>query len=121
MLYRWKFLQYESPAGRKSIEDWRNEIPRGSPRADMDNFLKLLAKSTHWSNSDDIRALKGRRYRGLTELRWRSGRVPYRLIGYCQGQPGISTSGEYVLLIGCTHNAKKYDPPSALETVSRLS
>ena len=118
MIYRWRFFQYESPAGRKSVDDWRKEMPIGLPRADLDNFLKLLAKSTEWSHPD-IAPLHGRPYRGLTELRWKSGRVPYRLIGYSRRQPNPPLPGEYILLIGCTHNAKKYDPPSALETARR--
>jgi len=118
MAYRWRFFQYESPSGRRSIDDWRNHMAVGLPRADLDTFLKLLAKSERWS-SPDIAALHGKRYRGLTELRWRSGRVPYRLLGYARRQPEEALLGEYVLLIGCTHNARKYDPPSALESARR--
>ena len=118
MLFKWKFLQYESSAGRKSIDDWRKDIPVGLPRADLDNFLKILAKSAEWS-SPDISPLHGKPYQGLTELRWKSGRVPYRLIGYANRRPELPELGEYVLLIGCTHNAKKYDPPSALESARR--
>ena len=79
MAVRWRFLQYESTGGRKSIDDWRKDIPRGLPQADLDTFLKLLAKTAEWPGPD-IASLHGKRYRGLTELRWKSGRVPYRRV-----------------------------------------
>jgi len=47
------------------------------------------------------------------ELRWRSGRKPYRILG-CQ-----SGERDYTMLVGCTHDGKKYDPPDALETAVR--
>jgi len=98
--------------GRKSIDDWRRRLPVGQPVADMDAFLKIMVKKEDWA-PPDIAPLKGSKYRGLSELRWRSGNVPHRLIGYRDGER------TYVLLVGCTHNARKYDPPSALDTAAR--
>lgn len=46
---------------------------------------------------------------GHYELRWKSDNVPHRIGGY------FSADDEFVMLIGWTHNAKKHDPPSALE------
>jgi hypothetical protein len=112
MNFRWRFLQYVSPSGRKVIDDWRSGLPLGLPRSDVDAFLKVLAKLETW-DPPHIKALQGKSLRGLSELRWKSGRVPYRLIGYAQERY------EYVLLIGCTHNQRKYDPPSALETAAK--
>jgi len=112
-MYKWKFHQFVSPAGRKAIVDWRSgDLSPGNERADLDNFLKSMAKLDKWEYPD-IGPLKGKPNKGLTELRWRSGKVPHRLIGYQIGEH------EYVFLIGCTHNAKKYNPPSALETARK--
>ena len=109
--WKWRLLQYVSPApaGRKAIEDWRKSLPVGSPRADLDAFLRVMAKKMEWSYPD-IGSLKGKKYKGLSELRWRSGNVPYRIIGY------TSEDHVYVMLIGCTHNGRKYDPPDALQS-----
>ncbi len=71
--------------------------------------LKMMAKSREWA-PPDIDTLKGSR--GVTELRWRSGRKPHRILGYRSGEL------EYTMLVGCTHD-KKYDPRDALETAVR--
>jgi hypothetical protein len=63
-----------------------------------------------WKNPD-LGSLKGRHLKGLYELRWRSDGVPHRIGGY------FSADTEFVMLIGWTHNAKKYDPSSALDTI----
>ncbi len=39
--------------------------------------------------------------------------VPHRLFGY------TIADHQYLLLIGCTHNAKKYEPPDAMETARK--
>lgn len=111
-LIKWRFFQYVSPNGRKAIEDWRKSLPVGAPKADLDVFLFNLAKKESWEYPD-IDSIKGERRRGLTELRWKSGRVPHRLIGYEIGDH------EYLLLIGCTHGDKnKYDPTECLDTAA---
>ena len=109
ILFRWRLLQYVSSSGRKAIEDWRKWLPVGLPRADLDSFLKLVAKQDKWEYPI-IGGLTGKKYQGLSELRWRSGNVPHRLIGY------TSEEHVFVMLIGCTHNKKKYDPSDALDT-----
>ena len=112
MMIKWRLFQYVSPNGRRAIEDWRKQLPVGSPRADLDTFLKVMVNSAKWE-PPDIAFLKGDRYKGITELRWKSGRVPHRILGYQTGDH------EYLMLIGCTHNARKYDPPDAMETARR--
>lgn len=104
----WKLYQYQSAGGRKAIEDWRKDLTVG-PRVDMDSFLNTMAKKDEWEYPD-IGPLKGKKYKGLTELRWRSGNVPHRILGYKKADH------EYIMLIGCTHNKKKYRPPEALDT-----
>jgi hypothetical protein len=80
-MIKWRLLQYVSPMGRAALEDWRKSLPIGAPRADLDHFLKLMAKSAVWEYPD-IDTLKSERYAGLTELRWKSGRKPHRIFGY---------------------------------------
>jgi hypothetical protein len=106
---KWKFAQYVSPHGRHAIEDWRKTLPVGPQRADMDTFLRMLAKMSAW-NYPQIKDIQGARYKGLTELRWRSGGVQHRLVGYQTGEH------DYLLLIGCTHKDRRYDPPDAFDT-----
>lgn len=109
--FKWTFYQYVSPGGRKAIDDWRKSFAAGSRKADMDVFLRELAKKQEWE-WPDIDSLKGKPYKGLSELRWKSGGVPQRIIGL-----GIGDH-QYLFLIGCTHNKKKYTPPEALDTAA---
>ncbi len=108
MIRKWRLYQYVSPAGRRAIDDWRKSLPIGPPRADMDTFLRDMVKRDLWE-PPDLEPLRGTLH-GLTELRWKSGKLPHRIFGY---QPG---DHEYLMLIGCTHR-ETYDPPGALETV----
>jgi hypothetical protein len=106
----WKLLQYVSPVGRKVIEDWRGSLPMVR-MADFDSFLRNMVKKSDWVYPD-IGSLSGKHLKGLYELRWKSENgVPHRLGGY------FSADDEFVMLIGWTHNNRKYDPPSALESV----
>ena len=109
----WLLYQYVSPMDRKAIDDWRKrDLVIGGPRADLDTFLKNLVKKREWVYPL-IDSLKGERYRGLSELRWKSGRTPHRIFGYQLGE------FEYLMLVGCTHNKRKYNPPDAMETAVR--
>ena len=109
----WLLYQYVSPMGRKAIDDWRKrDLAIGGPRVDLDVFLKNLVKQREWEYPDRG-YLKGDRYRGLTELRWKSGGKPHRIFGY------ELREFEYLMLVGCTHNKRKYDPPDAMETARR--
>jgi hypothetical protein len=113
MLVKWKLLQYVSPMGRAAIVDFRKSLTVGDPRADLDTFLKNMAKTAIWEYPH-IDTLKGP-YAGLglTELRWKSNRKPHRILGF------RSNDFEYTMLIGCTHDEKKYDPPDAMDTARR--
>jgi hypothetical protein len=81
-------------------------------RADFDVFLRNLVRQSKWEYPD-IKALSGKSLKGLRELRWKSENVPHRIGGYSPA------GNEFVMLIGWTHNAKKYDPPSALEELPK--
>jgi hypothetical protein len=109
---KWTLLEYVSPAGRGVITDWRNDLVSASRKADLDSFLRNMVKNSNWC-PPNIKGLHGKHLTGLWELRWRSDNgVPHRIGGYFPDEIGI-----FVMLIGWTHNKKKYDPPSALETI----
>jgi hypothetical protein len=88
-----------SLSGRKVMDDWRRGLQIG-PRVALDTFLKNMAKRAEWGSPE----------KGLTELRWVSGNVQHRVIGYGSGDH------EYTMLIGCTHKDKRYSPTNALST-----
>lgn len=75
----------------------------------MDTFLKVLVKQKVW-HYPDIDGLGSGKYQGLSELRWKCGRVPYRIIGY------TAAERVFVMLIGCTHNERKYKPADCFDT-----
>lgn len=104
----WKFLQYVSPMGRRAIDDWRASLNGATRRADCDAFLRNLAKLKKWKYPN-IDSLKGKKYSGFCELRWKSQNVQHRIGGY------FADEQTFVMLVGWTHNAKKYDPPTALD------
>lgn len=107
----WKMFQYVSPMGRAAISDWRGSLAFAR-QADLDVFLRNLAKQRKWSYPD-IRAFAGKDLQGFRELRWRSQGVPHRIGGW------FSADDEFVMLLGFTHNAKKCDPPDALNSLIR--
>ena len=109
---KWVLLQYVSPMGRPAITDWRSSLTI-SCMTDLDNFLRNMTRKSKWTYPD-IGGLSGKHFKNLYELRWRSvDRVPYRIGGY------FASSTEFVMLIGWTHNKKKYDPSSALESLQK--
>jgi hypothetical protein len=106
----WRLVEYVSPAGRGAITDWRDDLSIVR-KADFDLFLKLKVTEKTWGYPD-YRALTGKPLKELYELRWKSEGVPHRIGGYI-----IESENTFVMLIGFTHNAKKYDPSSALDTI----
>jgi len=107
----WKPLQYVSSSDRHSIDDWRKGLPLGPPRVYLDRFLSTMVQRERWE-WPELRLLRGH-LAGLSELRWTCDSVPYRIIGY------KTREYEYLMLIGCTHNKKKYTPSDALDTAHR--
>jgi hypothetical protein len=106
----WRLWEYVSPAGRHAIEDWRGDLPTLSRKADFDAFIRYKITAAKWE-SPDFKSLSGKRWKGLYELRWNSDGVPHRIGGY------VARPSEFVMLIGFTHNKKKYDPPDTFETI----
>jgi hypothetical protein len=108
-MYRWRFEQFTSATERKAISDWRRNVLSPARRAIFDTFLDRIAKMESWT-TEICRPLKGR-YSGRWELRWTAEKVEHRIFGYYSG-PKV-----FVMLIGCTHKGKIYDPPGAFETM----
>jgi hypothetical protein len=109
----WTFRQFRSLANEKdSISDWRKRLSPAR-RATLDIFIDRIAKMSVWPRGicDPIR---GKKYKGYWELRWTAEKVEHRIFGYFSGQ------FLFVMLVGCTHKGKVYDPPSAFETMKDL-
>jgi hypothetical protein len=107
-MQRWKLQEYVKGAGRGAITDWNKKLVPGA-QAECDAFLKLIVKIKSWE-LPDFKLLRG--YPGLGELRWKSGGVQFRIIGRRIGEY------EFLMLIGCTHKQKRYNPADALETAN---
>jgi hypothetical protein len=103
----WTFEQFRSASGRDSITDWRKGLSPAR-RAVFDVFMDRIAKMRAWPSGicDPIKA-----HKGYWELRWTAEKVEHRIFGYYGGPLG------FVMLIGCTHKGKVYDPPSAFQTM----
>jgi hypothetical protein len=105
---KWRLYEYVSPLERHSITEWRNGLKTAARKADLDTFLRIQVKIRDWV-APSVKPLSGKRWKGLFELRWKSDGVPHRIGGY------FAAPDEFVMLIGFTHNANKYDPSEALE------
>jgi len=99
---------YVSPAGNNKIADWYGTL-LPQERADADEFLKNMRRTTDW-NMPDYRPL--RNGKGLGELRWVSMGKQHRLLGFFM-------KSEWYAVVGCTHKQQVYDPHDALETAKR--
>src|SRR5687767_14569436 len=108
----WQFMDYISPQGRNMIADWYGKLLT-QERADFDTFIRILAKTRQW-HRDDFRWLKGKRYAGLGELRFKSERKQHRVIGFY----GVGPQ-QFTMLIGCTHKQNIYQPPGCFNTAVR--
>ncbi len=95
---------YVSQAGNNKIGEWYQGLSVQG-RADADEFIKLMRRTSEWKMPHYRPLLKG--YKGLGELRWTSGRKEHRLIGYLH-------RGTFFAVMGCTHKGKVYDPTDAL-------
>jgi hypothetical protein len=105
---KWILREFVSPMGRAAVTRWREDLSVRR-RVDLDTFLRNMIRSSRWE-MPDFKSLSGQQA-GFHELRWRAQGVPHRIGGY------LETENEFVMLIGWTHDAKKYDPPSALDTL----
>jgi hypothetical protein len=106
-MWVWRFWQFRSVNGRESISDWRKGLSPAR-RAALDHFLDRIAKMPEWP-SGICNPIRG--HPGCWELRWPAEKVEHRILGYYNGALC------FVMLVGCTHKGKVYDPPSAFETM----
>jgi hypothetical protein len=118
---KWRLEEYVSPNGRAAITSWRKKLKAGAPKAFLDKFLKDRVREFTWT-SPQIDRLTGDKYQGLSELRWKCGR-PHRIIGYSVRLPRADgpkeeRKGLFVMLIGCTHDGKKYYPTECLDSAA---
>lgn len=103
----WTFRQFISASGRESIADWRRKTLTPKRRATMDVFLKRIASMREWPTGI-CDPLTG--HPGFWELRWTAEKVEHRIFGYYEGN-------SFVMLVGCTHKGRVYDPPGAFTTL----
>lgn len=103
----WRFEQFRSANGRDALSDWRKGLSPAR-RAVFDVFMDRIAKMRSWPSGicDPIRG-----YSGYWELRWTAEKVEHRIFGYYAGEL------LFVMLIGCTHKGKVYDPHNAFQTM----
>ena len=107
MIY-WKFMDFRSPSGNNQIAKWYADLdPR--EQADFDTLIKILGNSEKW-DSKDCASISGKKYQGLSELRFKQCDKQHRVIGFAN-----KDTHEYMLLIGCFHKDKVYKPPGALD------
>jgi hypothetical protein len=94
--------------GRLAIHDWRKAKLSPSRCAIMDTLLDRIAKMQSWPIKI-CGSLKN--HPGCSEIRWTAEHVEHRIFGY------IQSGNVFVMLVGCTHKGKVYDPPSAFDTM----
>jgi hypothetical protein len=107
-MYLWRFEQFTSATERRAITDWRRNVLSPARRAILDTFLDRIAKMESWPIGI-CSPLRG--YSGKRELRWTAENVEHRIFGYYSGPR------TFIMLIGCTHKGKIYDPPGVFETM----
>lgn len=102
--------EFASAAGRKAISDWRGRLSPAR-RAIFDVFLSRLCRMERWP-AGICDPVKGRQNKGIWELRWTAEKVEHRILGYFAGPR------EFVMLAGCTHKGRVYDPPQVFATAA---
>jgi hypothetical protein len=97
-----------SAAGNNLIGEWYCK-QHVDCRAMFDDLLDILAKKAEWQYPEFVRLEDG-----LGEIRWKFGKAQYRMIG-CHWKDPCG----YLLLIGCTHKQRVYNPPDAIGTADK--
>lgn len=105
----WVFKDYVTPAGATPISKWYAGLSAPA-KVKFDDLLEILSKTQNWQ-WPEYKVLRGKHLKGLSELRFSADKREYRVIGFFK-----PLCNHYVLLIGCFHKGKIYEPPSTLET-----
>ena len=108
----WTFFDYVSDQGKNYIEVWVAKDLSVSEQEKFSDLLAMLRKMAQWKKEPFYKALNVGKTRGLGELRFDGDRRKLRVLGTDKAS-GIN---QYVLLVGCSHKQKIYDPPNAFET-----
>src|SRR5579872_5956125 len=103
-----RFLDYLSPAGNNLIAEWYSGLSVDA-KAMFDALLDVLSKKAEWKYPEFKRLEDG-----LGEIRWKCDDKQHRVIGCWWKNPH-----GYLLLVGCFHKQRVYNPPDALETANR--
>jgi hypothetical protein len=110
-MIRWTFRDYVQANGKNRVRKWCLELSTNE-RAKLDRLLMALARQQQWRDPQykplsNVQA-------GLGEIRWNGNqRKQLRLLG-CHGP----STGQYTLLLGCSHKGDRYTPTNALETAA---
>jgi hypothetical protein len=111
-MIRWVFRDYVQTSGKNRVREWCRQLST-KERAKLDRLLMMLARQQQWTEPH-YKALSNVQA-GLGEIRWNGNqRKQLRLLGW-RGP----NSGQYTLLLGCSHKQDRYTPTSALETAAQ--
>ncbi|SRR6266568_386801 len=102
-----RLRQIAGVGGVGVISKWLKQYP--SSRARFRIRVEYLAKipRTEWTLKQ-FRPLGG----GLFEIKWEDDDIPFRALGFDRG-------GYFVMVLGCTHKQKVYDPKNCIATAKK--
>ena len=105
-------MDYYSEAGNNLIEKWYSELNEGA-QSDFDTTLNNLTGINDWHGLKEFKMLHGK-HSGLGEIRFKSGNVQYRAVGFFG--PG---RGDFTLLVGCEKRQRVFRPADAFDLALR--
>lgn len=111
----WTFWDYLSDQGKNYIEDWVEKTLSVSEQEEFSALLRNLRNMDRWKHEPFYKSISAGKTRGLGELRFDGDRKKLRVFGADEK----GSINRYVLLIGCSHKQRVYDPPNAMETAAR--
>jgi hypothetical protein len=98
-------------SGKNRVREWYSELTI-KEQAKLDRLIAVLERQQYWQ-MPQYKTLTSIRS-GLSEIRWKGNQgKQLRLLGW-RG-PG---SGQYTLLLGCSHKGNRYSPTRALDTAA---
>ena len=83
-----------------------NRGARAKFRIRVQHLAKIASKDWTWQQFHSLGD-------GISEIKWKTGNKQFRAIGF-------DRDGFFVMVIGCTHKMKVYDPPECLKSAIRL-
>jgi hypothetical protein len=110
MLALWNFRAYVSPTGRRSFEQWYNQIDPAA-QAEFDTMVEFLSQRSRDEWRRPAFDLLSGKFRDIGELRFKAQKIVFRPFGFFGPQ-----RQEFTFLVGATKKGQVYDPKSAKET-----